>query len=89
VNRQKKQTKREHDKKRKTSLFRRISSKRANAEMQQVRSHLLNGCRAYNLIYISTLTIVLCWHKLTHHTIGKKSVTVGFFVSQQLLPVGS
>lgn len=36
VNRQKKQTKREHDKKRKTSLFRRISSKRANAEMQQV-----------------------------------------------------
>ncbi|XP_032290509.1 microtubule-associated serine/threonine-protein kinase 3 isoform X2 [Drosophila virilis] len=35
VNRQKKQTKREHDKKRKTSLFRRISSKRANAEMQQ------------------------------------------------------
>jgi len=89
VNRQKKQTKREHDKKRKTSLFRRISSKRANAEMQQVRSHLLNGCRAYNLIYISTLIIVLCWHKLTHHTIGKKSVTVGFFVSQQLLPVGS
>lgn len=36
LNRQKKQTKREHDKKRKTSLFRRISSKRANAEMQQV-----------------------------------------------------
>ncbi|ALC44714.1 CG6498, partial [Drosophila busckii] len=35
LNRQKKQTKREHDKKRKTSLFRRISSKRANAEMQQ------------------------------------------------------
>lgn len=38
LNRQKKQTKREHDKKRKTSLFRRISSKRANAEMQQVSS---------------------------------------------------
>lgn len=38
LNRQKKQTKREHDKKRKTSLFRRISSKRANAEMQQVGS---------------------------------------------------
>ncbi|XP_034659666.1 microtubule-associated serine/threonine-protein kinase 3 isoform X1 [Drosophila subobscura] len=35
LNRQKKQTKREHDKKRKTSLFRRISSKRANAELQQ------------------------------------------------------
>ncbi|XP_017134662.1 microtubule-associated serine/threonine-protein kinase 3 [Drosophila miranda] len=42
LNRQKKQTKREHDKKRKTSLFRRISSKRANAEMQQV-SHFSAG----------------------------------------------
>ncbi|XP_017475015.1 PREDICTED: microtubule-associated serine/threonine-protein kinase 2 isoform X2 [Rhagoletis zephyria] len=36
VNRQKKQTKKEHDKKRKTSLFRRISSKRASAEIQQI-----------------------------------------------------
>lgn len=36
VNRQKKQTKKEHDKKRKTSLFRRISNKRASAEIQQV-----------------------------------------------------
>ncbi|XP_030375087.1 microtubule-associated serine/threonine-protein kinase 3 isoform X2 [Scaptodrosophila lebanonensis] len=35
VNRPKKQTKRDHDKKRKTSLFRRISSKRASAEMHQ------------------------------------------------------
>ncbi|XP_004522249.1 microtubule-associated serine/threonine-protein kinase 1 [Ceratitis capitata] len=36
VNRQKKQTKKEHDKKRKTSLFRRISNKRASAEIQQI-----------------------------------------------------
>ncbi|XP_067645232.1 microtubule-associated serine/threonine-protein kinase 3 [Eurosta solidaginis] len=36
VNRQKKQTKKDHDKKRKTSLFRRISSKRASAEIQQI-----------------------------------------------------
>uniref|UniRef100_A0A1B0BXN9 non-specific serine/threonine protein kinase n=1 Tax=Glossina palpalis gambiensis TaxID=67801 RepID=A0A1B0BXN9_9MUSC len=36
VNRQKKQTKKEHDKKRKTSLFRRISTKRASAEIQQI-----------------------------------------------------
>lgn len=36
LNRQKKQ-KRESDKRRKTSLFRRISSKRASVEMQQVR----------------------------------------------------
>ncbi|XP_059217200.1 microtubule-associated serine/threonine-protein kinase 4 isoform X2 [Stomoxys calcitrans] len=36
VNRQKKQTKKEHDKKRKTSLFRRISNKRASAEIQQL-----------------------------------------------------
>ncbi|XP_037940617.1 microtubule-associated serine/threonine-protein kinase 3 [Teleopsis dalmanni] len=36
VNRQKKQTKKEHDKKRKTSLFRRISNKRASVEIQQM-----------------------------------------------------
>nr|CAH7766304.1 unnamed protein product [Callosobruchus chinensis] len=39
LNRQKKQ-KRESDKKRKTSLFRRISSKRASVEMQQLSSSL-------------------------------------------------
>lgn len=40
IHRQRKQ-KRDNEKRRKTSLFRRISSKRANVEMQQVRLRCL------------------------------------------------
>ncbi|XP_011177378.2 microtubule-associated serine/threonine-protein kinase 1 [Zeugodacus cucurbitae] len=43
VNRQKKQTKKEHDKKRKTSLFRRISNKRASAEIQQIAAGIVGS----------------------------------------------
>ena len=56
LNRQKKQ-KRESDKRRKTSLFRRISSKRASVEMQQVGYILCRGSHQKNSLGMVNLIL--------------------------------